>query len=332
LGSPIDLAGLPKEETGKQKEETGKQKKRPGRWRIYIFWGGLAVSLILVIGFSIVRQYVPKNDFESRYEFHDMTVLVRRDSAIVIPISSFSNDEFVSHIFVTVYHKPTSDFRVLHVKLSTKSEAILNNNGEFNNTTTSTSRLSSKPLPGIETYDMAIGAQHSLEIKNITSPFTIDIFSLNKTSPISNQTSPISNKTAVYWNLNSMHNFIHSDNKTSPDPVNVTGKTPLSITQVSIPFNWRIKTLDFSQFTYFWIVLVGIIVSRFASKVQGASPTNEITTDDVVWAGISGIIALLIFSNFQTQVSLTSHILPNISLAFAFGFGFDKVLSAIPKK
>jgi hypothetical protein len=38
--------------------------------------------------------------------------------------------------------------------------------------------------------------------------------------------------------------------------------------------------------------------------------------------GISAIIALLIFSSFQQQVHPTG----NISLAFAFGFGFDKVL------
>lgn len=42
--------------------------------------------------------------------------------------------------------------------------------------------------------------------------------------------------------------------------------------------------------------------------------------------GLSGIIALLIFSTFQQEVHLTRHIIINISLAFGFGFAFDKVL------
>jgi hypothetical protein len=80
----------------------------------------------------------------------------------------------------------------------------------------------------------------------------------------------------------------------------------------------------------FFIVLIGVIVSRFFQAQQNQLSRN-ITGEDSLWAGISAIIALLIFSNFQQQVTLTRHIITNISLAFGFGFGFDRVLQTIKK-
>jgi hypothetical protein len=47
--------------------------------------------------------------------------------------------------------------------------------------------------------------------------------------------------------------------------------------------------------------------------------------------GLSGVIALFIFSNFQHEANLTGSILANISIAFAFGVGVDKSLEAINK-
>jgi hypothetical protein len=37
-------------------------------------------------------------------------------------------------------------------------------------------------------------------------------------------------------------------------------------------------------------------------------------------------MAVLIFASFRSQVDLTTNIIINISLAFGFGFSFDKVL------
>jgi hypothetical protein len=61
---------------------------------------------------------------------------------------------------------------------------------------------------------------------------------------------------------------------------------------------------------------------------QKPGPIQSLSNSDYLWIGISAIIALLIFSSFQQQVHLTGNVLYNISLAFAFGFGFDKVLEA----
>jgi hypothetical protein len=58
---------------------------------------------------------------------------------------------------------------------------------------------------------------------------------------------------------------------------------------------------------------------------------GQLESGDIIWFGLSGVIALLIFSNFQHEVNLTGNILANISLAFAIGFGVDKSLEAINK-
>jgi hypothetical protein len=51
-----------------------------------------------------------------------------------------------------------------------------------------------------------------------------------------------------------------------------------------------------------------------------------------VWIIFSAAIAVLIFPGFQDQLKkLSASIVINISSAFAFGFGFDKVLEATKK-
>jgi hypothetical protein len=123
----------------------------------------------------------------------------------------------------------------------------------------------------------------------------------------------------------------------------------------SVHFDLSTNVEDMSIFSYFWIVLIGVMSSRLLSlvldKAEGddakrtggnASSTlprgmlpqvhNEepsfikLTINDYIWIIFSFIIAILVFSSFGTKLQLTSNIVANISLAFGFGFGFDKVL------
>ena len=51
-----------------------------------------------------------------------------------------------------------------------------------------------RPTPIIETYDMLVTVRHNLEVTNTTKPYTIDIFSVNKTIiPPSNATTILTN-------------------------------------------------------------------------------------------------------------------------------------------
>jgi hypothetical protein len=99
---------------------------------------------------------------------------------------------------------------------------------------------------------------------------------------------------------------------------------------VSVAFAWPIKTLNLSNLTYFWIVLIGVIVSKLSSDFleRPHQLDNQSLLRLYLGIGFSAIIALLIFANFQREVKMTGDILINISLAFGFGFGFDKVLEA----
>jgi hypothetical protein len=185
-----------------------------------------------------------------------------------------------------------SPFNVTNVKLTTRADSILSYHGDFKPVVITKDKKMVQNYdnsnPSINIYDMNVTAKHNLEIKNTTDPYTIFVYFQNSTG---------------------IHRF------------------PVS-------FTWPIKTMDFNIFTYFMIVLIGVIVSKYVKKIidsdskteEGSSTVGQFEQKDYIWIGVSGVIALLIFSNFQQQINLTSHIIANISLAFGFGFGFDKIL------
>lgn len=75
-------------------------------------------------------------------------------------------------------------------------------------------------------WDMNVYARHNLEVGNTSNAYTIDVFYFNNTNP------------------NAMN----------------------SIIRFPIIFTWPIETLDFSFLSYFWIVLIGVIVSRISKR------------------------------------------------------------------
>ncbi|MPZ08390.1 MAG: hypothetical protein GEU26_18580 [Nitrososphaeraceae archaeon] len=277
---------------------------------------------------SVGFEYVPKNDLETIYYPNEkMTVLVTRDSTILIPFRNVL-DPVMSPIKVTVdYEDPVRNIR--SVKLSTTTDSVLSYYGDFKN-------FSNKDTSPV-LYKMNVSARHDLTSENTSSLYTIDIFYTNQTG----------------------------DQE--------------SLDHTGISFTWPIKTMNLSALTYFWILLIGVIVGRATTsylaikdkneqakdkqqlvdrikdllgiqRAAGAVPDNQIndTADfalerktrltfgrldskDIFWIGLSGVIALLIFSNFQRDVTLTGNILTDISLAFAFGFGLDKSLETIQR-
>jgi hypothetical protein len=105
------------------------------------------------------------------------------------------------------------------------------------------------------------------------------------------------------------------------------------LSQLRVPIEWNIRTLDFGKPSYFWIIFTGVLLSRIFSYSQNASGFSLKTLDgrDALWAPFSAIITLLIFTSFREQVVLTNDIITNLALAFSFGFGFDKIMEVWQK-
>jgi hypothetical protein len=111
----------------------------------------------------------------------------------------------------------------------------------------------------------------------------------------------------------------------------------------SFPFVWNIKTLDFDNVSYFFIIFLGVTLSRvFTVRPKGSTGPGDvkgkaaklsfrISNAAFVWVPFSAIITLLIFSGFKDKVTLTTDLIINFALAFGFGFGFDKVFETWQK-
>jgi hypothetical protein len=118
---------------------------------------------------------------------------------------------------------------------------------------------------------------------------------------------------------------------------NVTGGNNETTKYAIFPFFWNIKTLDFDNLSYFFIIFLGVTLSRvFTVRPRpveqsengggkSAKLSFKISNAAFLWVPFSAIITLLIFSSFKDKVTLTTDLIMNFALAFGFGFGFDKV-------
>ena len=114
--------------------------------------------------------------------------------------------------------------------------------------------------------------------------------------------------------------IIYNSNKTNDNRQNFT--------EIKIPANYNIQSLDFNQLEYFWIIAFGVLASRIFSISDIKEPSIRFGYAELIWVPFSAIITLLIFSSFITQVKLTDDIILNLALAFGFGFGFDKAFES----
>jgi hypothetical protein len=265
---------------------------------------GIAIAVMII---SVLTEYVPSNDITTSAGNSNFTLHIQRPSTILIPVRNLINDTKYPLQITVFYEKPPIS-KIERIRLSTSTDSILSYyNSEARNTTsetplntTVTSLNTTSIIPKDASkivYWMDVRARHSGQVSNTTNPYNVDIF---------------------YTDTNGRH------------------------ATYTATFSWPIKTLDFNILVYFFIVFIGVVVSRyttniiesrndptkFAASADGSSRTpGHFVKADGIWILVSGVITLLIFSSFQEQVELTSFLLTNISLAFTFGFGFDKILA-----
>lgn len=317
--------------------------ENPGSYKksipfILVIAFGLSLSLV----FTVNNQYISKNTTTAVFFPHfpvnrsiDMITVVR-EPLIVVPFRSalpLPGDIVESTLEVTIFrnNKNISDVNVQEVTLSSPVGSVLTYAPRLSPNNTS-------PLPNANDYFLKISARHNLEIGNATGIYRINIFYTDPRNPpiyltnattsktVTSQTGTAAIKTAK--STPSANSTAQSPIVESSHTVQVVQNRNRLMQYDTIIFPWPIKTMDLTTLTYFWIVLIGVILSKLSTRIADneQQPIGTLSNYDYLWIGISAIIALLIFSSFQQQVHLTGNILYNISLAFAFGFGFDRIL------
>jgi hypothetical protein len=267
---------------------------------------GLAVGLaILVIILASVYEYVPSNWKTTRYNVGNITVFVTHPSNLLIPVRNIFSDK--TFFLKVALLNDSSDYNIDFMKLSGSSDPILTFDDDGFARDHSFPPYSNEATNPLSFYQIALHAQHFGEVRNISSPYNINI---------------------VYHRANGESILNSNDTRSNTLTENIL-----------LPLDMPVRTMDLSSFVYLFVVFIGVLVSRYTKKIYSVikSDKQQLTDEekvrqntfnqhDLVWIFASGIITLLIFSSFQEQVDLQSSLIINISLSFTFGFGFDKLI------
>ena len=252
-------------------------------------------------------------------------VTVTREPLILVPFKSVLPGNMVNTALeVVIYHHRNNTITVQKVTLSSPPGSTLNY-GNSNRSKIANNNVTA------DDYFFNVNTKHTLEIGNMSNQYQLNIFYTDPENP------PISTSSVNITTNNTGTSIkkskVPDTAQQTPNPnrvlTHIVRQTP-NPNRVSqyyyYTFTWPIKTMDLTTLTYFWIVLIGVILSKLSTRITKGfeSPIGSLSNYDYLWIGISAITALLIFSSFQQQVHLTGNILYNISLAFAFGFGFDR--------
>ena len=171
---------------------------------------------------------------------------------------------------------------------------------------------------------------------NITHPYNTTINSIQLISPEQPIVSydgnfKLVNKTNNLASYNAVITARHYDeisNKTYDYNIGLNYSNQTGTFGEYIKFEWTIIPKDLIWLLYFWIVLSGVVTSRFISFVANTNTTEALNIDrtEAVWIIFTFIIAVLAFVSFKENVDLKVSVFFNVIAAFVFGFGSQKVL------
>jgi hypothetical protein len=308
----------------------------------------IIIIVIIAIGFSTKYEYIPSNDIKTVYSNNDLTVYVDRPSTLIVPVRNMF-DPVEGKLQLIINSSARVKF-ISGAKLSAKSDSILSYYGDF-------VKNGENPFRQ-EIWDMSVIARHNGEVKNTTNPYAIDIFYVDNNSSQRKFTAefnwPI--KTTdfdmVTYFMLAFAGVLVSKYTTKLIARNEAQKSVDGIKESIAASETPIGQVDIAR-------LRNSIDSDVKNKVEAiliknaidevvateAHPNNisrinlikgiqkaqdkagvSFRKYDYVWIIISGVIAVLIFSSFQKEVTPTNFLITNISLAFGFGFGFDRIL------
>ena len=254
---------------------------------LYLFLIIIIPSIALLISSAAEFEYVPKNHNETRYEFSNMVVNVDRISPMYVPIKDVILTE-ESSVSAQIFPN-VSGIRIESVNLNPPIDTIISSDTKFKQMNTT---------EGSIIYSVPVRIQNTGQLVNNTYEYGISI---------------------AYFDGNSS-----------------------SLKVNHLTFDWYVKLLDLNLVGYFGIVMTGVITSRVLTmmvkklaKSKGHPNENPdkkeiqysvLDKPDILWIIFSVIIAVIIYSTFYEQIQFTTVTIVNITLAFAFGFSFQKVL------
>ncbi len=99
---------------------------------------------------------------------------------------------------------------------------------------------------------------------------------------------------------------------------------------------YTIRMEDFNTAAYLGIIVLGVFTSYYVGEYKNSNRGGKVLikisyTRIILWIIFSIVIATLVFNQFRQQVVPTSDLMTNFVLAFAFGFGAERILSETPR-
>jgi hypothetical protein len=265
------------------------------------FWvlvGAFVVGFIFSLLFVVSSEYVPINKKIVYDNNSDIQAIIIIDDNLGVPPPGYTEHK-KSTVSAALYFKKVPTY-IKDVKLSSDTKSIMTvKNGTMDldpnkhpvNERTPANMLRAKALNYVG--DVEVG--HSLQAKNFTEMYNIDIFYRTN----ANDTGPL-----LRMNI----------------------KFPWSITTLDF------GDLTYFWIIFAGVVLSRVFTFSTSSETGKASKmTTQLKNLELIWVPFSAVITLLIFSSFHEQTKLGPNIISNIALAFGFGFGFDKIFETWAK-
>jgi hypothetical protein len=265
----------------------------------------ISIGLLLTFIVSIDYEYVPNSYIEYYKDQNNMSVIIDMIYPLIIPVKAVNNP--VSQPIKITIDPYDSDIHLDSIRVYSTEPTVFNqssNKMKFVKNTTEGSL-----------YTINFIARHDGKIFSQNVSYVADITYINE-----------SNGRDVYHN--------------------------------TVPFNMTIISNDLTILTYFWIVLVGVVISRFidfilsdVTKIKELEAKLFVTDDpqegallidridkmkmalynldsrESLWIIFSFILSILVFASFKETIeTFTDLIIINITIAFAFGFSFDRTI------
>ena len=148
---------------------------------------------------------------------------------------------------------------------------------------------------------------------NSKSILTVNNGTMELTDKSKHANTNISKATALeYTGIVEVGHTLKAKNYSEPYSIDINyrnNKTDAGpLIEAKIPFTWSISTLDFGEPSYFWIIFLGVVLSRVFTFSQDsestsvASVTTHLKPMELLWVPFSAVITLLIFSSFKERV------------------------------